>query len=174
MGYKLAIDFGTTNSVAARWDAATESAEVIRLPSYSVEDADGRPPLVPSLVYAWDAALTRVSIGQAVRDQALDTQADNRLFRNFKRGILAVPAPEPRTIDGQPVTEKEAGGAFMRALLTALPYAEAEIDQLVLTAPIVSFESYVNPIRPFADIRLIAPDTQIPTAWAATLRCSIC
>ncbi len=144
MGHKLAIDFGTTNSVAARWNAETSTAEIIPLRGYSISDADGHPPLVPSLVYAWDAGLARISIGQAVRDQGLDMQSSHRLFRNFKRGILTATTAEPRSIDGLPVTEKEVGGAFMKALLAALPYAESEIDQLVLTAPVVSFESYVS------------------------------
>src|SRR5258706_8863094 len=118
MDYKLAIDFGTTNSVVARWDAETETPEIISVAGISQPtDTDGRPPLVPSLLYVHDAAANHVTIGQAVRDNKLDTQRDNRLFRNFKRGIVAMPAPDPREIDGHAYADRDAGQSFVRTLL---------------------------------------------------------
>lgn len=142
MGHKLAIDFGTTNSVIAHWNAKTEHSEIVGLPTLSV-GGEGRPALVPSLLYVHDAKANRVTIGQAVRDQKLDIQQDNRLFRNFKRGIVSLPAPEPRLIDGLQYGDKDAGRAFVKSVLATLPYKTDEIDQLVLTAPVASFESYL-------------------------------
>ncbi len=108
----------------------------------SIPPDDQRPPLVPSLVYVHDGQARRVSIGQAVLDAALDQQKDNRLFRNFKRGIVASHGPPPRLIDGQSWQDRDAGYSFLRGLVATLP--DSEIDQLVLTAPVVSFESYLN------------------------------
>ena len=50
MPHKLAIDFGTTNSVIAQWNDAADAAEVISLPGLSQTELNGRPPLIPSLV----------------------------------------------------------------------------------------------------------------------------
>src|SRR6266545_4024851 len=100
MGYKFAIDFGTTNTVVARWNEEENRPEVVSIPGMSLSDEDGRPPLVPSLLYVNDGKTGAVTQGQSVLDQKLNQQQNNRLFRNFKRGIVAAPAPEPREIDG--------------------------------------------------------------------------
>lgn len=143
MGHKLAIDFGTTNSVIARWQAEAGRPEIITLPGLSIEEAE-RPPLVPSLLYVNHAQTGLVTVGQAVSTQQLDKQHDNRLFRNFKRGIVTAQAPDPRIIDKVEYSDKSAGQAFIRAVLKALPYKDDDIEQLVLTVPVVSFESYIT------------------------------
>ncbi|MBC8171256.1 MAG: Hsp70 family protein, partial [Anaerolineae bacterium] len=88
MGQKLAIDFGTTNSVIARWETESETAEIIALPGLSDPSSQELPAVVPSLLYVTNGTTHEVVCGQHVRDQGLDTQRDNRLFRNFKRGIV--------------------------------------------------------------------------------------
>ena len=64
-----AIDFGTSNTVITRWNATTETAEVVSLPSVS-QQLPNNPPLVPSLLYVEDAEKEQVVVGQAVRDRA--------------------------------------------------------------------------------------------------------
>lgn len=142
MAFKIAIDFGTTNSVIARWNADEEKSQVISLPDISAS-VDGVPPLVPSLLYVNDGD-GKVTIGQAVRTNNLDVQKDNRLFRNFKRGIVATPAPDPRDIEGKPWADRDAGLSFVRELIDRLPHKDDEIEQLVLTAPVASFETYLG------------------------------
>src|ERR1700694_1927571 len=137
MPHKLALDFGTTNSVIARWNGDAKTPKIINIPGLSAE-TDAHMALVPSLLYVHDAAKNTVTIGQAVRDKQLDVQKDNRLFRNFKRGIVAAPAPDPRQIDGIPYADRDAGRSFVRTLLNALPFPKNEIEQLVLTAPVAS------------------------------------
>jgi molecular chaperone DnaK (HSP70) len=143
MGHKLAIDFGTTNSVVARWNEDSHVTEVVSLPGLSALNLEGVPPIVPSLVYVHDAETGHITMGQAVRDQELDLQKTNRLFRNFKRGVVATPAPEPRFIDGKLWGDRDAGEHFMRQLLDGLPDRN-EIEQLVLTVPVASFRGYVD------------------------------
>jgi molecular chaperone DnaK (HSP70) len=99
MGHKLAIDFGTTNSVIARWKIDGEETEIVRIPGLSENPTDDLPSVVPSLLYVEDGKTGKVVCGQQVRADGLDVQRNNRLFRNFKRGIVASPAPESRTID---------------------------------------------------------------------------
>src|SRR3972149_2835521 len=96
MGYKLSIDFGTTNTVLACWNDDRTSSEVVSLPGICVEASSETPPLAPSLVYVRDGQAGDVTIGQTVIEQGLTWQKDNRLFRNFKRGIVAMPALDRR------------------------------------------------------------------------------
>ncbi len=172
MGYKLAIDFGTTNSVIARWDDGTGSPEVIMLPGIGTRDNE--TPVVPSLLYVHDGQAGTVSIGQKVRDQGLDLQQDNRLFRNFKRGIVSAPAPDPRPIDDALWGDSDAGRKYLAQLIRALPYQQNEIDQLVLTAPVASFEGYLSWLNSlFNDrapdkIRIVDESTAAALGYAVT------
>jgi len=67
----LAIDFGTSNTVVARWNRVTQQAETLSLPGLSVLLAQN-PPLVPSLLYVESAQSGQVLAGQTVRDRGLD------------------------------------------------------------------------------------------------------
>jgi molecular chaperone DnaK (HSP70) len=163
---QLAIDFGTTNSVVACQNG--DGVDILALPGLS-QPSD--PPLIPSLLYVSGA---QTVAGQTVRDEGLDQETDNRLFRNFKRGIVAAPAPPPRLIDGTPWADQDAGTHFIRHLLARLPFDD--IDQLVLTAPVASFEGYLawlsgimhdlvpNPSR----IRLVDESTAAALGYAVT------
>ena len=143
MAHKLAIDFGTTNSVVAHWNEGTGAPEVISLPGIGAAGDREYPPVVPSLIYIRDGKAGATILGQQVRDQGLDLQKDNRLFRNFKRGIVSSPAPEPRPIDGHAWGDHDAGRAFIHQVIGTLPFPLADIEQLVLTAPVASFEGYL-------------------------------
>ncbi|KAB2855114.1 MAG: hypothetical protein F9K46_16020, partial [Anaerolineae bacterium] len=96
MGHKLAFDFGTTNSLIAHWD--TDHPDLVHLPDLSLAlDA-----IVPSLVYMGQgAALDNTPMGGQVVAAGYHQRPDHRLFRNFKRGIVVRPAPEPRYLDNQ-------------------------------------------------------------------------
>ncbi len=156
MGHKFAIDFGTTNTVVAHWSDDSKAAEIISLPGISASTEDDRPSLIPSLLYVNDGKAGKVTLGQAVRDEKLDLQKDNRLFRNFKRGIVVSPSPDPRTIDAQEWADRDAGRSFLRQVIDLFPCEESEIEQLVLTAPVASFEGYLSWLNSVIDE--IAPD----------------
>ncbi|TVR19943.1 MAG: Hsp70 family protein [Anaerolineaceae bacterium] len=174
MGHKIAIDFGTTNSVFARWLPDTESAEIIHIPDLSEITEDGLPSSVPSLVYVRDGGAPDVLVGQPVREGGYDARQDNRLFRNFKRGIVATPAPEPRPIDGVKWADRQAGEHFIKHLIGAMPYQDADIDQLVLTAPVASFEGYLAWLNNVIDevsldkIRVVDESTAAALGYAVT------
>lgn len=72
MGQKIAIDFGTTNSVIARWNTEKDDAEQLEVKSVSDITVPDRPPIVPSLLYVDDANTGTFTIGQAVREQSKD------------------------------------------------------------------------------------------------------
>ncbi|NDJ60321.1 MAG: Hsp70 family protein, partial [Chloroflexi bacterium] len=169
MGQKLAIDFGTTNSVIAQWDAAQETAQVLNLANVGTDAADGLPPAVPSLIYVNDGGAGTVTVGHQVRARGLDVRQDNRLFRNFKRGIVSTPAPEPRDIDGKPWDDKAVGRKFLQTLVDGLPCKLSDIEQLVMSAPVASFEGYLAWLNSLFDEELQQKIRIVDESTAAAL-----
>lgn len=137
----IAIDFGTSNTVIARWNRVTQQAETLALPGMS--DRSGQnPPLIPSLVYVEDARQGTVVVGQAVRDRALDLATDPRFFRNFKRGIGSSVQGFLPELDGRTVKFEHIGQWFLTQLVQQLKTIEPEAGSIVFTVPVDSFESY--------------------------------
>jgi len=171
MGHKLAIDFGTTNSVVARWDASTASARTLDVKPLSTSTASGAF-LIPTLLYVKDGRSGDVVIGQAVREQGLDRDLGNRLFRNFKRMLTVESTFDARLIDGAPWTEAQAGQIFLRRLLESLPYPAEEIEQLVITVPVAAFEAYIAWLNhavtglPAGKIRILDESTAAALGYA--------
>jgi molecular chaperone DnaK (HSP70) len=137
-----AIDFGTSNTVIARWNSVAERAETVSLQGISVKQGQN-PDLIPSVLYVENASQNQVLVGQQVRDRGLDIQSDPRFFRGFKRGIGASVQGFLPEVDGQPIRFEQVGQWFLSGLLTQLKanYADAG-DALVLTVPVDSFEPY--------------------------------
>lgn len=174
MGHKIAIDFGTTNSVIARWNSATDSPEIVVLDQLSDTQTANRPPVVPSLVYVKNGQQADLVYGEAVRAGQFESRRDNRLFRNFKRGIVATPAPDPRHIDDVLWADRDAGRHFVKHLIHSLPHDNKDIEQLVLTAPVASFEGYLGWLNDVIDeislekIRVVDESTAAALGYAVT------
>ena len=138
----IAIDFGTSNTVIARWNRATQQPETITLPGISWKTAQN-PALIPSLIYVEDATQGKVVIGQAVRDRALDLASDRRFFRNFKRGIGSPIQGFLPELDGQPIRFEQLGQWFLVDIIRQLKASDPDgIKSVVFTVPVDSFESY--------------------------------
>jgi molecular chaperone DnaK (HSP70) len=139
-----AIDFGTSNTVVTRWNAATQQPETVSMPGLSQQLSDN-PPLIPSLVYVEDASQGKIVVGQQVRDKGLDLATDARFWRSFKRGIGAqIPGFLPE-LDGRTVTFEQVGQWFLTHLIEKVQANNSEkIESLVLTVPVDSFEFYRN------------------------------
>jgi molecular chaperone DnaK (HSP70) len=173
MTNKLAIDFGTTNSVIAVWDEATQTGRTLPLPPLSLSTNSGAF-LIPTLLFVQDGRTPEIVLGQAVRDGGFDLQPGNRLFRNFKRTIGAESILESRIIDGAPWTEEQAGQTFLRRLLQSLPYKAEEIEQLVITVPVAAFEGYTAWLSrsldgfPGEKIRIVDESTAAALGYAVT------
>lgn len=142
-----AIDFGTSNTVVTRWNAETQSPETVVLPGLSLQQKDN-PPLVPSLLYVEKATAAAVEVkaivGKAVRDRGLDLSSDPRFFRNFKRGIGTSVQGFIPELDGHIFSFEAVGNWFLRSVVQSLQQQAPEIDSLVFTVPVDSFESYRN------------------------------
>ncbi|MBD2250315.1 Hsp70 family protein [Nostoc parmelioides] len=137
----IAIDFGTSNTVIARWNPVTQQPETITLPGLSIQQSLN-PPLIPSLVYVEDANQSKILVGQQVRDRGLDLKGDTRFFRSFKRGIGADIQGFLPELDGQIVTFEQVGQWFLTEVIQQLAPLEGGLDSLVLTVPVDSFEAY--------------------------------
>ncbi len=140
-----AIDFGTSNTVVARWNAATQAPETLLLPSLSAQ-VKANPPLVPSLLYVEKAAAAAAQFktiaGQQVRDQGLDLASDVRFFRNFKRGIGASVQGFMPELDGQLLSFEQVGSCFLHQVIGQLKQQDPSLNSLVFTVPVDSFEAY--------------------------------
>jgi molecular chaperone DnaK (HSP70) len=137
----IAIDFGTSNTVIARWNPVTQESETLNLPGLSIQQSLN-PPLIPSLLYVEDAAQTQILVGQQVRDRGLDLKDDPRFFRTFKRGIGTDIQGFLPELDGQIVTFEQVGQWFLSQVITQLAPMQGGVESLVLTVPVDSFEAY--------------------------------
>ncbi|BAZ28631.1 heat shock protein 70 [Cylindrospermum sp. NIES-4074] len=137
----IAIDFGTSNTVIARWNPVTQQPETLNLPGLSIQQSLN-PPLIPSLVYVEEATQGKVLVGQQVRDRGFDLKGETRFFRSFKRGIGADIQGFLPELDGQTVTFEQVGEWFLNKVIEELAPLEGGLDSLVLTVPVDSFEAY--------------------------------
>ncbi|MEG4215530.1 Hsp70 family protein [Microcoleus sp. Pol14C6] len=137
----IAIDFGTSNTVVARWNQVLQQPETLKLPGLSAISAQN-PPLIPSLLYVEDAAQSKVLLGQQVRDQGRDLSGDSRFFRNFKRGIGTSVQGFVPELDGQIITFEQVGEWYLSQIVNSIRQLPLPIDSLIFTVPVDSFEAY--------------------------------
>jgi molecular chaperone DnaK (HSP70) len=137
-----AIDFGTSNTVITRWNAATGKAETLSVPGLSQVIAQN-PPLIPSLLYVENAATDRTLIGQAVRDRGLDVATDARFFRNFKRGLGQPILGFQPEMDGRSIGPEQIGTWYLTQIIEQVKQTDPGIlESVVFTVPVDSFEVY--------------------------------
>jgi molecular chaperone DnaK (HSP70) len=170
----IAIDFGTSNTVISRWNAATQQAETVSLPGLSLLTGMN-PPLIPSLVYVEDGSKSQVILGQMVRDRGLDLKGDNRFFRAFKRGIGAEIQGFLPELDEVSMTFERVGELFLMGIIEQLQQSLPEVgESLVLTVPVDSFEVYrrwltgVCGTLPVQQVRLLDEPTAAALGYGMT------
>ena len=169
----IAVDFGTSNTVIARWNPVSERPETLTLPGLSLQLATV-PPLVPSLIYVEKPQANGVVVGQAVRDRGLDIAADPRFFANVKRGIGTPLQGFLPDIDGETLSFEQLGEWFLRSVLTQVREVAGEDDSLVLTVPVDSFEAYrlwlgdVATALDFSQVQLIDEPTAAALGYGLT------
>jgi molecular chaperone DnaK (HSP70) len=147
MAGRLAVDFGTSNTVLAVWDDALQDGVPLHLPefgrpiTYRRGDAVGEHiSVIPSLIHY--AADNRRWLGvQVLSQQVYDSE---RTFRWMKR-YIARRSPVKMRLDGREISHADAGRDFLTAILTS---AAAELDlrdeEVAFTAPVEAFEDYEN------------------------------
>jgi molecular chaperone DnaK (HSP70) len=136
----IAIDFGSSNTVIARWNIATNQPETM------IFEALNRPAplngLVPSLVYVQNAQAEIVEIGQRVIDQGKD-RPQPRLFNQIKRRLVTNVNYVPK-LDGVKITPEWLGNQFLRELSKELRSQQIFASEIILTAPVQAYEKYLR------------------------------
>jgi molecular chaperone DnaK (HSP70) len=141
---KFAIDFGTTNTVVARWNDAVAAAETVRLEGLSVPPTPGGAFTVPTQLYVRDARAGDVLAGHQVRSAGYNIRSDPRYFTAFKRPLVSEIQGLSRELDGAPVGFSDAGRLFLGAVIRQLEAQKLSPDELVVTLPVDSFERYTQ------------------------------
>jgi molecular chaperone DnaK (HSP70) len=154
MAGRVAIDFGTSNTVVAVWDDDRKEGVPVHLPDLSRaiayrrgEESGERISYAPSLIHY--AADDRRWIGAQVL--AHDLYDSNRTCRWMKR-YVARRSPVRTQIGEASISYAQAAGDFLAAILAA---ARAQLnlgdEEIAFTAPVEAFEHYENWLADVAD-----------------------
>ncbi len=149
---KVAVDFGTGNTVLARFNETTERAETIEIPDtttsmeyvpdYREPDKKVLVQVTPSMIHYSE---TETLIGDQVLSRGLADHPDT--FRWMKRGIAQGATRRKRTAQGHK-SPAEAGQDFLSLLLNyASDQISPENDEFTFTAPTEAFENFEDWIR---------------------------
>jgi molecular chaperone DnaK (HSP70) len=136
------VDFGTSNTVVALWDAEAGEGRSLFLPEVGQEviGPDGQPvAVVPSLIHY--AAEGRRWLGEQVRRRELGESPAT--FRWMKR-YVSRRSPVRRRVGGQEVSPRDAGRDFLAGVIGAAGLAagwQAQ-EEIALTVPVEAFEDY--------------------------------
>lgn len=147
---RLAIDFGTSNTVIAVWDESRQDSTVLHLPDYGKISQQGSEQfsVIPSLIHYLPGE--RRWIGNQVLQN--DLYHDNRTFRWMKRYILNR-SPLQIRVDDRSITLMQAGQDFLSSvmLLAAAEFPLAD-EEIALTVPVESFEHYEDWLASVAEL----------------------
>jgi molecular chaperone DnaK (HSP70) len=176
---RLAVDFGTSNTVIACWNPERGEAGPVHLaeygrllPSPRKKGADHAVSVIPSLIHY--AADGRRWLGQQVLEQ--DLYGSPRTFRWMKR-YIAQRSPLKLRLDGVDISAERAGRDFLSTLLGAVA-AEGDTDheEVALTVPVEAFEHYETWLSDLAEaagmprIRLIDEPSAAALGYGATIQ----
>ena len=148
----IALDFGTCNTVLARWNEAASRADLVHVDGLSRrfryrlpgEDDNADASVVPSLIHYGEGG-SRL-LGDQVAAEGL---ADHRgTFRWVKLDLLRGNA-RARRVNGNLLKPGDAASAFVGDLLTfGLGAMDAAPDEeLVVTVPVEAYDHYVDWLR---------------------------
>lgn len=139
---RLAVDFGTSNSVVAVWDEIRQESASLHIPEYGrqLQQGDETISVIPSLIH-YEAG-DRRWIGNQVLQRNL--YHSNRTLRWMKRYIINRSLIEIR-VPGKSITYRQAGSDFLTSLLLS---ASEELrlgdEEIALSVPVEAFEHYEN------------------------------
>ena len=151
---RIAIDFGTSNTIIARLNAATGEAETIEIPGITVEmqhrehggAASHTVYAIPSIIHYGEG---ETLIGAQVLDRGLD--AHRYTLRWMKRGVARGTLAKRHTPQGSR-TPAEAAGDFLSSVLNYISnrvsFAE---DEFTFTVPVEAFEDFQDWLTGVAD-----------------------
>ncbi|MGB5962139.1 MAG: Hsp70 family protein [Coleofasciculaceae cyanobacterium] len=126
--------------------------------SRQFETITGQVSVVPSLVFV--RGKEQIIYGEEVRSQRLGFAQPERLFRNFKRDLVADYRPPARQIDGQTYTTEFISELFIKQIWQQLDAMNLQPQRMVFTVPVGAFELYLDWFRDLAE-KLNLPAIQL-------------
>ena len=143
MAGRIAIDFGTANTVLANWDSVRQQGLVYPLSDYArfVQMNDEQVSVVPSLIHF--GANGQNWYGNQVL--ARNLAQSNRSFQWMKR-YISMRSPATRKIDERQISNHEAAEDFLTKIITTLKsdLSLTEEEEIAFTVPVEAFEHYEN------------------------------
>lgn len=156
---QVAVDFGTSNTVLARFDETSGRAETIAIPGITRElryrlnpdEAERTVHVIPTLIHYTDK---EIFIGNQVLERGLVGHRET--LRWLKRRIALGVSKRTKTALGHK-SAAEAGQDFLRVLLS---YVSEELsfdeDEFTFTVPVEAFEDFEDWLRRVAEALQIA------------------
>lgn len=139
---RLAIDFGTCNTVAALWEEGGGRSLPLGDISVAYHHPGGAYHLVPSLSHYAEAD-RRLRVGRQVTE-SIGLNNHPHTFKWIKT-YVAGQMKLPRRIGGQTIDYFQAGAEFLgQVLLAAGAYADLANEETAFTVPVEAFEHYQN------------------------------
>jgi len=139
---RLAVDFGTCNTVVAAWDEARQEGLPLTVPDLSrtFDQGSTQIPVVPSLIHY--APEGKRWVGAQVLAENL--YAANGTFR-WMKSYIARRSQIRKRLHGREISHFEAGTDFLSSvLLYAAQELQAVDEEIALTVPVETFEDYEN------------------------------
>src|SRR5512142_207066 len=143
---RLAVDFGTSNTVVALWDDTLQQGVPLHIPEFGllqtvkVGDKEETISLIPSLIHY--APENRTWIGSQVIQRGL--RQSPRTFRWMKR-YISHRSPNKIRLDGKELTPYIAGQDFLSSVLVfAAQETGFRDEEVALSVPVEAFEHYEN------------------------------
>lgn len=137
---RLAVDFGTSNTVITVWDETLREGIPLHIPDFGryTEQSSGQISVIPSLIHY--GADQRRWIGNQVLQKGL--YHSNTTFRWMKR-YISHRSPYRVRVNGGEVTPLIAGRDFLSTVLViAGQQAAVKDEEIALSAPVEAYEHY--------------------------------
>lgn len=144
MATRIGIDFGTANTVVARWDSALDRGEPIILDGLDLlrsASAGINQRVVPSrIAYAVDSQAT--AVGAKVTEEMF-TDPRYVVFRSTKSVITGRIKDISRAVGARSISPREAATRFLSDVVAATMFTVDAADlEIVATAPVEAFDTY--------------------------------
>jgi len=143
---RIGVDFGTANTVVARWDEALGRGEPVPLDGIDLtrEASVGVTQRVIPSVIAYGHDGSRRWLGaQVVSRQDLLDDPDVSVFQATKSNLTGRAADIPREVGQRKVTGRDAATQFLGDVMAMAVLAVGSDDlEIVATAPVETFDSY--------------------------------
>ena len=139
---RLAIDFGTSNTVVSAWDENRQEGVPVHIPDYSRQTKQSEEVIsvIPSVIHY--AEQNRRWIGEQVIARGL---YNSRRTMRWMKQYINHRSPIQVKIDGQAITPFQAGKEFLSAILTfAVQELKISGEEVAFSVPVKSFEHYEN------------------------------